>query len=102
MSRLCPRYHGLVTLWSFGIGFFCLGRTRSGSGSPVSRSNSSGLNFFGQDISVSRTQSDNARLICCQHLGVFRVPGQVDQLVRVGLHVVKFLGGPGAHEARPL
>ena len=37
-----------------------------------------------------------------EHIREFRVSGQVDQLVRVGVQVIELLGGPGAHEARPL
>ena len=63
LLRPISRSHCFVTPPALGVGFFRLGRIRLGSGSPVSRSNSSGLSFSGRTSPVSRTHSDNARLM---------------------------------------
>jgi hypothetical protein len=55
--------HGVVTPFVHDVGIIGLGRTRSGSGSPVSRSNSSGLSLSGRTFLVSLTHPDNTRLM---------------------------------------
>ena len=45
-----PRGHGFVMPPAFGIDFFCLGRTRLGSGSPGLTIELVGAQLLGQDI----------------------------------------------------